>query len=878
MIEEPKNIHPPRWAEKILSWYCKPELLEDLQGDLNEYFYRNSKTKGLTRAKLIYIMDVFKFMRLYTIRKPEFINVFINWIMLSSYLKTSARSIKRSPLFSLINIIGLAISMSVGLVMIAVLIDVFSFDTFHTNRKEIYRVISRYSYQGNKDNNFMATTSLRVARLIEESVAATDGIAILRRDFEGDFTAGSKTIPLMGYQTNPGLLQVFSFQLVKGNPVTALKEPFSLVLTESAAAKLFADEEPIGKVVKFRDRDYTVTGILQDVPHFSHMHFEVLGSISSRETNEQQVKEDSKWDNIWNAWVYLRLPPDTDLQTIQTTFDRISAKGDSTVKETRIELGLQPLSEIIAGTDDLGNQIGPVIGNLTLWIFGGLTFVVLLSAGFNYTNLSIARSLRRAREVGIRKVIGAMKQHVMGQFIVEAVLIALIAVGLAFMLFLFMKPYFIGIEPEIQQIFKLELTPTLMLYFIGFAILVGVLAGLSPALFFSRLDAIQVLKRWYPVKGLGQLTLRKALVVFQYSISIAFITCTVIGYKQYKNYVGYDLGFNTKNVLNISLQGNKAELLKKGLSELPEVTGISQSAMVTSIGNYWGTPVKHSSNLQDSSWMAYNYVDENYLDLHNHRLLAGRNFTPLPDSASESEVIVNQQILKKYNIPDPAKALEETLVVDGKELRIVGVLEDFVYGRSNDSNQKKEVLFRYSKTNIPMLNVRIESTDLIGTVAKIERLWKELDPVHPFDAKFYNEQIEEAFSGLRASVNVAGVLAALAIGIASLGLLGMVVFTTETRLKEISVRKVLGAKEVQLLYLMSKNFIALLGIAAAIVLPLTYLFFVKVALPNMSNHAPIGIADMLMGISCILIIALTIVGAQSWKIARSNPAEVLKSE
>ncbi|MBX2914800.1 MAG: ABC transporter permease [Cyclobacteriaceae bacterium] len=871
------NRKPPRLAEKFLSWYCKPELLEDLQGDLNEYFYRNIKSKGIRRAKFIYIIDVLKFMRLYTIRKPEFVNTLINWIMLGSYVKTSARSIRRSPLFSTINIIGLAISMAVGLIMIAVLNDVFSYDTFHTNKKEIYRVISRYSYRGNQDNNFMATTSLRAARLIEESVAASNGIAILRRDFEGDFTAGDKTIPLQGYQTNPGLLQVFSFKLLKGNPVTALKEPFSLVLTESAAAKLFADEEPIGKVVKFNDRDYTVTGILQDLPHFSHMRFDVLGSLSSRETNEQQIKEDARWDNIWNAWVYLRLPPETDLQIVKETFDRISIKEDSTVKETRIELDLQPLGEIIAGTDDLGNQIGPVIGNLTLWIFGGLTFVVLLSAGFNYTNLSIARSLRRTREVGIRKVIGAMKSHVMGQFIVEAILISLIAVGLAIILFLILKPYFIGIEPEIQQLFKLELTPILLLYFIGFALLVGLLAGLFPALFFSRVNAIEVLKRWYPVKGLGKIGIRKALIVFQYTISIIFITATVISYKQYKNYIGFNLGFNTENVLNISLQGNKAELLKKELLELPEVTGISQSAMVTSIGNYWGTPVKHPSNLEDSSWMAYNYIDEYYLTLHNHKLLAGRNLTPLPDSARESEVIVNEQILKKYNI-NLAEALDETLIVDGKELQIVGVLENFVYGRSNDVNQKKEVLFRYSKTNTRMLNVQIQSSDLIGTVAKIETIWKQLDPVHPFEAKFYNEQIEEAFAGLRASVSVAGVLAVLAIGIASLGLLGMVVFTTETRLKEISIRKVLGAKEVLLLYLMSKNFILMLALAAAIALPLTYLFFEQVAFPEMANHAPIGIGDMLLGVSCIVLIALVLITTQSWKIARSNPAEVLKSE
>ncbi len=877
-----QNIQPPSWAEQFLTWYCKPELLEDLQGDLNEYFDRNVKSKGVRKAKLIYIIDVLKFLRLYTIRKPEFLNLFIQWIMIGSYIKTSGRSIVRNPLFSTINIIGLAISMSVGLVMISVLTDIFSYDTFHKNREHIYRVISRYDYLDKKyDNDFMATTSLRAARLIEETLPVQKEVAILRRDFEGDLTFSEKTIPFMGYWSNPALFNVFSFELLKGNPATALKAPFSIVLTEKSALKLFGNEDAMGKVVVFNnDKQYTITGILKDIPAFSHMKFDMLGSLSTREITEAENKEENAWDHVWNTWVYLLLPADVDLANVKAGLDRLSAQEDPSVKYTHIELALQPLDEIMTG-QDLGNQIGSVMGSSSLWIFGGLSFVVILSACFNYTNLSIARSLKRTREVGIRKVIGAQKLHVIGQFVVEAVIISLTALCIALLLFFLLKPYFLSLEPELQKIFVLDLSPQVVIYFILFAFFIGVAAGIIPALFFSQINAVQVLKNSSTMKGFKKLTLRKALIVFQYSISIIFITATVIVFKQYKHFVAFDLGFKTENILNIDLQGNKAEQVKKVLSELPEVSGISQSSMVTSIGNWYATSMKYYTNPDDSAWVAYNFVDENYLPLHEHSLLVGTNFMPKADSLSESEIIVNEQVLKRFNIAnqDPVRALDEIVKVDGKDLRIIGILKDFHYGKadSHDSN-KKEVILRYSNKNARVLNAKIQSTDLVTTYSKIESAWKTLDTVHPLDAKFYDDQIDEAFSGLKASMKMAGLLAALAICIASMGLLGMVVFTTETRLKEISIRKVMGATEAGLLYLLGKSFILLLVVATLIALPATYLFFDRIAFEEIANHAPITASDLFLGVSVIVLIALVMIILQTLKVARTNPAEVLKSE
>jgi ABC-type antimicrobial peptide transport system permease subunit len=878
---EPLNpIRPPRWAERLLEWYCRPELLEDLQGDLHEYFERNVKARGPRRARLIYIIDVCKFFRLYTIRKPEFVNLFINWIMLGSYIKTSGRSLVRNKLFSTINMAGLAISMSVGLIMISVLHDVFQYDRFHTHYDRIERVISRYEYLGEKDNSFMATTSMKAGQLIQENFKQPEAIAIFHRGFDDDVSLGEKTIPLRGFYGNSDVFKVFSFRLISGNPETALSEPFSVVLTEKSAQKIFGDEEALGKTVRIgADRDYTVTGVVEDPPVFSHIKFDMLGSLSTRTITVVDQKSEMNWDNVWSTWVYLLFPEGFDKSAFKQGLADMAKREDPSVKNTHIELELQPLREIML-TDSMGNQIGATLGTTVLWIFGGLALVVILSACFNYTNLSIARSLRRTREVGIRKVVGAARGQVMSQFVVEAVILSLGSLVLAFLLVLLLKPYFLSIEPDLQRILVLDLSPAVVGWFILFAIGVGIMAGFFPALFFARINAVQVLKNMSSVPVFRKLTLRRTLIVFQYFISILFITSTIVVYKQYRHFVSFDLGFSTANIYNISVQGNKAELLKKELRELPEVKGISESMMITSVGNYYGTNMKYPPHPDDSAGVSFNTVDEYYMPLHQHHLLAGRNFMPKPDSAVESEVIVNEQVLHRFNIAgqDPQKAIGELLRVDGKEMVIIGVMKNFQYGRANDKAGQREVVFRYGSGNPDQLNLLIESTDILATRQKLEAIWKKIDQVHPFEGQWYTEQLAEAFSGLQAAVKVAAFLAFLAICIASMGLLGMVVFTTETRLKEISIRKVLGASVGRLLFLLSRGFLGLLGVAIIIALPVTILFFEQIAFPELANHAPIPFAEMLLGVLGVLMIALIMILSQTFRVATTNPAEVLKNE
>lgn len=873
-----RSPNPPQWPERFLGWYCSPELLEDLQGDLNEYFDRNLRKKGIRKARFIYVLDVLKFFRLYTIRKPEILNLLINFLMLGSYIKTSRRNLVRNKLFSGINIFGLGVSMSVGLLMIAIIVDVYSYDRFHVNHDRIYRLISRFEQNGHANSNFFATSSLKAGTSIKESVTGVQDVALLKNGFSADLEWADKKLPIKGYWANESFFDVFSFELIQGNPATALLKPFQVVLTESSALKLFGTSQALGMEVAREDRVYVVTGIMKDPPVFSHVKFEMLGSLSSLEVINQDNPDLMKWDNIWDTWSYLLLDKDVDAVSMKASLDQFSAQEDKTVQNTHIELDLQPLSDIMVG-ENLANQIGPTLGSTLLRIFIALTVVLLLSACFNYTNLSVARAMGRSKEVGIRKTIGAFKSQIVGQFIIESVIISLLALGFSLLLFFLIRPHFLSMEASLQQLLRLDLSPVLVILFVAFAVFIGIAAGVIPAVSFSRINAISAVKNMVSSPGVKGISMRKALIVFQYSISIIAITATLIIFKQYKHFIHYDLGFSTENILNIQLQGNAADLLRNELNKLAEVQELSQSMLISGIGHYSGVSMKNPNDPLDSATVYYNTVDENYLPLHKHRLLAGTNFNPKIADSVETEVIVNQEVVKRFNIADQQvqDAVGQVVNLDGKDLVIVGVVGDFEYGKANNQTGK-EVIFRYSSNNANYLNVKVQSQDLPATFAKMEAIWKQLDPAHPFDAKFYNQQIQDGFKGMEASVKIGGFLSLLVICISSIGILGMIVYTTELRIKEVSIRKVMGSSEVGLLALLSKSFVNLLTVSAVIAIPATYLFFDKILLPQIPNSIPLEFPEMTLGSLAVLMVALLLIGSQTLKVARTNPADVLSRE
>jgi ABC-type antimicrobial peptide transport system permease subunit len=311
-------------------------------------------------------------------------------------------------------------------------------------------------------------------------VTGIDEVAILRNDFSQDAKVGDKILPIKGFWAEPSLFRIFTFPMLEGNPETALKDPYSIVLTQTAAKKLFGNQSALGKSINFNTLDYQVTGVIKDVPFFSHINFEALVSLSTAEQLNQNNNDFQKWTSMSSNYVYLLLPPTADMASIQSQLDAIAKEENRVEDNTKIQLELLPLDKIVVGdslrpSEGGPGSVGPHMPPVVLWILGGLALVVILSACFNYTNLSMARAMRRFKEVGLRKAIGAEKSQVWQQFLVEAIMISLAALLLSYFIFLVLRPQLINLAPEMQRTVKLELTPSMVITFIVFSITVGLL-------------------------------------------------------------------------------------------------------------------------------------------------------------------------------------------------------------------------------------------------------------------------------------------------------------------------------------------------------------------------------------------------------------------
>ncbi|MFT7239073.1 MAG: putative ABC transport system permease protein [Cyclobacteriaceae bacterium] len=877
MSNQPHN--PPKWINWILEFYCKSEVLEDLQGDLYEYYNRNL-SKGPFRANLIFLIDVIKFCRLYTVRKPKILNRMTFFSLFKNYFKTSIRSLRRHKLFSIINITGLAISMSVGLLAITYLSELFSYDEFHEKKDRTYRIISDYKGITSDNTTHLASTSIFIGNKLAQDYAGYEDLVLMRRSNEKDLIKGENIVSAKWLYATESFFDVFSFNLTSGNPQTALLEPYSIVITDEIAKKLFKDKNPLDQIIEVEGNSYTVTGVVTNVPSNSHIQFDVLASMKTKE-QEEAKEEDSRfltWRSVWMNHVYLTLSVDQSPDLVQRHLDEISSIENVKNERYTINFKLQPLTEIVPGII-LSNQIGPTEDNKTIYQLLTLTLIVLLSACFNYTNLSIARSLRRSKEVGIRKVVGATRTQVLIQFISESVVVAFIALIFGYGLFELIKKEFLQVVVR-----GIDLSLTIqwhyVLYFLTFALVIGLVAGLLPALFLSNLKAITIFGDASRLKFFKGISLRRVLIILQFSLSMAFVMGATIAYRQYNFALNFDLGFQTENILNVELKGNDPDLLYTQFKQLSEVQNLSLSGIIPGAGSTYSNRVKYK-NLLDSVLIYTNHVDSAYLRLHGFKLLAGYTFPyNLKEGESAKYIIIDEKLRKKFGFENPQAAIGEVLSMSGKKgkkLEISGVIENFQY-TTIQSESEPTVFFQGHASDYQFVNLKINTNDLIGLMDKLEKAWVEVDNIHPFEAYFFEESIQDVYYEYKIMFKVFAFLAFLAIVIAAMGLLGMAVFTTETRMKEISVRKVLGASQKQLIFLLSGSFLIMLLIAAFVAIPATYLLFENYVLDDYVNRVSIGLVEILPGILLIFVIGWLAISWQTIKASKTNPAEMLKKE
>lgn len=868
---KPGHLKPPQFFDRLFRWFCKDKLYAELAGDLLEEYQWNLRELGARKARTRYRLEVLKMIRPSVVRHIKTSKTHFNHTaMFKNYTLVAFRNLVRNKLFSSINIIGLSISMAVGLLTIAFVGEVSRYDSFHENKDRIYR-LNNYRVSSNGGIQPYASTSLMAGERIRNDLAGVEKVVSIANSLGGYLEVENDLHSIRGYHASREFLEVFTFPLLQGNPATALDEPYSLLLTKTAAERIFGRTDVLGEVVKRGEDQYQITGVLEDIPNTSHLKFEAVASLTTYEMTEARKALLNDWTYMWSSYAYLLLPEGHDVAQVQASLDRLAAEENEKGHRFKVNLGMEALKDIFPG-DGKYNQIAVVMPKENINSMVILTLIVLFSACFNYANLSIARSLKRAKEIGVRKVVGALKRQIFIQFVAEAIMVSIFALIIAFVLFRLIKPEFIQLNFYIQRTIALDVTTSMYLAFFAFAVVIGFLAGTLPALLMMNFKPVTILKGVSNLKMTRGMSLRKVLIALQFTLSMAFAILVTLAYKQYRYALNFDLGYNTENILNIYLQGNDADLMRSAMEKIPEVQDISISSMIPSTGGL-NSDVARILGSQDSIISYSLNVDERYIENMGHTLLAGKNFS---SDQRSGNMIVNEQFVKAMGFESPQDILDQRVAYYGDTNRVIGVVRDFHYGTVY--NELLPFAFSQSSSSFIYLNLKIASTDMVATMDKLSNAWSEVDSKQPFNASFFSESIEQMYNTLSSSIKTYGFLAIVAISISILGLLGMAVYTAEARIKELTIRKVLGASIYNLLSLLSRNFLLIFVIASAIAIPISFEFFKSKIAQDMEYITDIGFWELSSGVLIVIAISMLTIGSQAIKAARTNPAENLRNE
>ena len=813
--------------------------------------------------------------------------------MIKNYFKIALRNLRKQRFYSLINILGLAIGLAVCLLITLFVLDELSYDRYHEKADRIQRVHMSYSLGGKEGNG--AVVAAPLAQTMVETYPEVENAVRFRT--QGSYTLYRGT---NAYQeedvtfADSSLFDVFTLPLLYGNPKTALAQPNTLVISARSARKYFGTDweksPPLGETLLVgRDKEaYQITGIFDRMPSNAHFHFDVFLSMSSLEESREDM-----WLNN-NFHTYLLLREGTDIEALQTklneTFKTYAAPEikqftNMSYEEfmgsgNRFEYLLQPLTDIHLYSD-LEAEIEANGDIRYVYIFSAIALFVLLIACVNFMNLSTARSAGRAKEVGIRKTLGSLRKQLIGQFLVEAVLVSFLALLLAILMAELALPFFndlAGKQFTIQYLHPWYFLPLLLLA----VVFIGLLAGSYPAFFLSAFRPASVLKGKL-ASGVGSSWLRNSLVVLQFSISIVLITSTVVVYQQLNHIRSMKLGYDKEHVLvvhNTYYLGEQAETFKNEALRQPSVTAATLTGHLpaNAFNNnnnaiFPGT----NPNSERTTTLPWFFVDHDYIPTMGMEMVAGRNFSR--DFATDTAALVINEAAARYFFDDTdpvGQTLSRFSDDPGRfvTFTVIGVVRDFHY---STMRQKIMPMVINLADNISALSLRVQPGQEAATIAALEEQWSRFVPDLPFEYSFLNERFNDLYQSEQKLGTIFTVFCSLAIFIACLGLFGLAAYTAEQRTKEIGIRKVLGASVGSLVFMFSKDFTKLVLIALLIAIPISY-FMMSRWLDDFAYRITLGVSTFLIAGGLALLIAWLTIGFQSVRAAVANPVNSLRSE
>jgi putative ABC transport system permease protein len=810
--------------------------------------------------------------------------------MFKNYLTLALRNLLKRKVYSAINILGLAIGVAVCLIILKYVDFELSYDNFHRNAANIFRTTGTFYQNGEKRGTSPLSGYAQGPALLQDIPEVKryvrthpmyGGAVVTYKRAAGD----PSTFHEESMQwVDSTFLDVFSYQAISGDISTALDKPGTIVITKKMAGKYFGEEDPLGKVLQIAggwlDGDYEVTAVLEDVPQNSHFTFEFLLPVHNLLTSGQ-YKEDDGWG--WNNFVtYVELHPNVDMKALEPKLAAFIEKyrgKNLSESNSKLVVTFQPIREIHL-RPGMSNESSATISTNTIYFFLIISIFILSIAWINYINLSTARAMERAREVGIKKAIGAFKSQLVSQFVFESVLVNFMGVVIAALLAVALLPV---LSKIVDRNLSFDFGDYRLWVILGGLFVVGsVVSGIYPALVLSSFQTIEVLKGKAEKMG-GAFSLRKVLVVFQFASSLILIAATFTVYRQIVFMRNQDKGLtmdqmliiNGPSVVEQKTVRNRLQTLKNNLKQIPNVLSVATSASIPGGGYNWGTGMRKDGQQRDENKTgSVVWVDPDFIETYGIKVISGRNFNI--EMASDMEaVLINEASLAAFGLGNAENALNERIILGGDTVPILGVLKNYHWNSLKIDHAP--FLLKADTISRRNFSIHLNGKDINATISEVEKQFKEAFPGNPFDYYFLDDFFNKQYKDEKQFAEIFSLFAILAIVIACLGLWGLASFTTTQKLKEIGIRKVLGASVGTIVSLLSWQFFKLVLIASIIAIPLTW-YGIKSWLGEFAFRIGLEWDLFVVPVFLLTVIALTTVSVQILRGASINPAKILRTE
>ncbi|WP_420148719.1 ABC transporter permease [Spirosoma sp.] len=867
---------PPHFADRLLTWFCAPHLQEEVLGDLHERYVVRAKRSGVARARRYYWVDVLAYLR------PEFIrrqpSQYPNptpTTMLRNYLKIAVRNLAKNRVYSFINIFGLASGMAVAMLIGLWIYDEISFDRYFQNYDRIAKVMQTGTFEGQVFHG-----SYNPAPMGPElrTIYGDNFEHVIMSSWTGDhiLAYGDKKFTKTGNYLSADAPDMLTLKMLSGTR-TGLKDPSSILLSESVAQALFGTIDPVGKIMKIDNRlDVKVTGVYEDFPYnteFRDMQFIAPWDLYvSAEAWVKEAQDKVAWGN--NSWQILaQIAPNTTFDAVTKKIENIRLKHTPELAFIKPKVYLQPMSEwhLYTGWDKAGNVEGRI---QYVWLFGIIGVFVLFLACINFMNLSTARSEKRAKEVGVRKAVGSLRSQLISQFFSESLLVAVLAFGLSIFLVLLILPVFNELADK--QISILWANPVFWICGISFSLLTGLIAGSYPALYLSSFQAVKVLKGTFRVGRFASMP-RQFLVVVQFTVSVTLIIGTIIVFRQIEYAKNRPVGYDRNGLITVAM--NTPELhqhyntLRDALLQTGAAVEMSTSSTpatnLNSQNSGFDWPGKDPNFKESFGTIA---VSHDFGKTVGWQFVQGRDLSR-QFSSDSSGMVLNETAVRYMGIKDP---VDKQIKWNGRPFTVVGVIRDMLMNSPFEPVTQTVYMLDYGWANV--INIKLNPAHSASeSLAKIEAVFRKFNPGSPFDYRFTDQEYALKFANEERIGKLALLFTVLAIVISCLGLFGLASFVAEQRTKEIGIRKVLGASVMNLWQMLSKDFVVLVIISCLIAAPTAW-YYMNQWLKKYSYHTDISWGIFVAASLGALGITLLTVSFQSIKAALMNPVKSLRSE